>query len=409
MIISVMTINKEIIKAYALKNAVEHDGKAIIGSVINALFNYGLTKDKIKGIISEVNSVLKEVNLMNLEEQKKYLSERENLIGHRKTREGLPELPGAKKGKVITRMSPSPSGGLTSGNLLTIAPNFLYVQKYGGIFYIRIEDTNPEKIYKPAYKMIKEESKWFCKNKVKFVIQSKRMNLYYKYIKKLIDKNSAYVCTCDSDKFKELILAESPCPCRELGEKEQLKRWKKMLDKNKKTNYKEGEVVLRFKSDLNNPNPAFRDFPLARINETPHPLQKKKYRVWPLMNLAVPIDDIEMKMTHMIRGKDHKDNEPKQRMIFRILGKEYPWTAYIGRIHFKDLEMSKSAIRKDIEQGKYKGWDDPRLPTAASLKNKYKPEAFWKFTEQRGISEADKIISQKDFFEVLDNFQKEVK
>lgn len=182
-----------------------------------------------------------------------------------------------------------------------------------------------------------------------------------------------------------------------------------MLDKNKKTNYKEGEVVLRFKSDLNNPNPAFRDFPLARINETPHPLQKKKYRVWPLMNLAVPIDDIEMKMTHMIRGKDHKDNEPKQRMIFRILGKEYPWTAYIGRIHFKDLEMSKSAIRKDIEQGKYKGWDDPRLPTAASLKNKYKPEAFWKFTEQRGISEADKIISQKDFFEVLDNFQKEVK
>ena len=182
-----------------------------------------------------------------------------------------------------------------------------------------------------------------------------------------------------------------------------------MLNKTK-NGFKEGDAVLRFKSNMKNKNPAFRDFPLARINETSHPLQKKKYRVWPLMNLAVPVDDIEMKMTHMIRGKDHKDNEPKQRMIFKILGKKYPWTAYIGRLHFKDLEMSKSAIRKDIEHGKYKGWDDPRLPTAISLKKQgYKPEAFWKFVEQRGISEADKIISKEDFFQVLDNFNRQVK
>ncbi len=399
-------INKEIIKAYALKNAVEHEGKAIVGSVINSLFNCGLKKENVKQIIPEVNLVLKEVNSMSLDEQRKHLSERENLIGHRPEREGLPKLPGAKKGKVITRMSPSPSGGLTLGNLLTIAPNFLYFQKYGGIFYIRIEDTNPEKIYKPAYKMIKEESKWFCKNKVRFVIQSERMNLYYKYVKKLIDKNSAYVCDCDNDRFKELLLAKKPCPCRELNKKEQLKRWKKILNKNKKTNYKEGQAVVMFKSGLNNPNPAFRDFPLARINETSHPLQKKKYRVWPLMNLAVPVDDIEMKITHMIRGKDHKDNEPKQRMIFKVLRKKYPWTAYIGRLHFKDLEMSKSVIRKAIEERKYKGWDDPRLPTAASLKKRYKPEAFWKFVEQRGISEADKIISKEDFFQALENSQK---
>ncbi|MDD5191998.1 MAG: glutamate--tRNA ligase family protein [Candidatus Nanoarchaeia archaeon] len=402
-------INKEIIRAYALKNAVEHEGKAIVGSVINALFNYGLKKENVKGIIPEINEILKEVNSMSPEEQKKHLSERENLIGHRPEREGLPELPSAKKGKVIMRMSPSPSGGLTLGNLLTIAPNFLYVQKYGGIFYIRIEDTNPDKVYKPAYKLIKEECKWFCKDKVKFVIQSERMNLYYKYVKKLIDKNSAYVCECDSEKFRELLIAKKACPCRGLEKKEHLQRWKKMLDKNGKTNYKEGQAVVRFKSDLNNPNPAFRDFPLARINETTHPMQKKKYRVWPLMNLAVPVDDIEMKMTHMIRGKDHKDNEPKQRMIFKVLGKEYPWTAYIGRIHFKDLEMSKSAIRKGIDEGKYNDWDDKRLPTAASLKRRgYKPEAFWKFAEQRGLSEVDKIISKEDFFVVLDNFQKEV-
>jgi len=347
---------------------------------------------------------------MNLEDQKKHLSERENLIGHRPEREGLPELTGAKKGKVITRFSPSPSGPLTLGHILTIGPNFLYVKKYGGTFYVRIEDTNPENIYPKAYKMIEEEAKWLCNKKVKIIIQSKRMKIYYKYAQDLIKKNKAYVCDCNPDNFKEMLLAKKPCSCRELDNKEQLKRWEKMLDKNNKTNYKQGEAVVRFKSDLNDPNPAMRDFPLARINETSHPLQKKKYRVWPLMNLAVAVDDMEMKITHMIRGKDHKDNAKRQGMIFRVFNKKYPWNAYIGRIHFKDLTLSTSQFRRDIDAGKYTGWDDSKLPTVASFKKKgYSPQAFWEYVEQRGISEADKVISQKDFFEVIDNFNENIK
>ncbi len=395
-------IKKEKILAYSLKNAIEHEGKARVNAVLNSLFHEGLKKKEVKKIIKDIQKTVGKVNLMKKWEQEQEFRKSEKTVSRRKEREGLPELPNAKKG-VVTRMSPAPSGGLTLGNLLTIAPNFLYVQKYGGIFYIRIEDTNPEKIYKPAYKMIKEESKWFCKNKVKFVIQSERNNLYYKYIEELIDKNSAYVCICNPEKFKEMLLKSQPCPCRKLSKKQQLERWKKMLK-----DYKEGEAVVRFKSNLKDKNPAMRDFPLARINETEHPLQKNKYRVWPLMNLAVTVDDIEMKMTHIIRGKDHKDNAKRQKMIYKALGKEkqYPWTAFIGRLHFTDLEMSKSKIRKAIEEGKFKGWDDERLPTASSLKKKYKPEAFWKFVEQRGISEVDKIISKKDFFEILRQFNK---
>ncbi len=62
-----------------------------------------------------------------------------------------------------------------------------------------------------------------------------------------------------------------------------------------------------------------RDFPLARINLTEHARQKKKYRVWPLMNLAVAVDDIEMKMTHIIRAKEHRDNAERQKMILKFL------------------------------------------------------------------------------------------
>ena len=401
-------IKKQVIKAYALKNASEHQGKAIAGTIINSLFNEGLTKDKIKEIIPLVQEVLSEVNNMSPEVQKKEFEKLEDLIGHRETREGLPELPDVGKKGVIARMSPSPSGPLHLGHILTIGPNFLYVKKYGGIFYIRIEDTNPENIYKPAYKMIEKESKWLCDNKVKVIIQSERMDLYYKYAEKLLSKGNAYVCECNPEKFKQLLLAKKPCPCRGLEKREQIGKWKKMLDKSEKA-YKQGEAVLRFKSDLQDKNPAMRDFPLVRINKEKHPLQGNKYKVWPLMNLAVTVDDIELGMTHIIRGKDHKDNAKRQRMMYKALGKEkqYPWTGFIGKIHFTDLELSCSKMKQGIEKGKYSGWDDKRLPTAASLKKQgYKPETFWAFVEQRGISEADKIISKKDFFEVLDNFNK---
>ncbi len=399
-------INQKTIKAYALKNAIEHNGKAVVGNILNSLFKEGLKKTGIKKIIPEINQVLKQINTLSIDEQKKQFNDLQKLIKHRKTRQGLPELPNTKKAKVITRFAPSASGPLTLGHILTIGLNLLYVKKYGGKFYVRIEDTNPDNIYKPAYKMIQKESKWLTSNKAIIVIQSKRMILYYKYAEKLINKNSAYICTCSPEKFKELSLKKKPCPCRNLNKKENLQRWKKMLDKK---GYGQGQAVLRFKSNLQDKNPAMRDFPLARINITKHPLQGNKYKVWPLMNLSVTVDDIEMKITHIIRGKDHRDNAKRQKLIYKALGKEkqYPWISFIGRLHFKDLEMSTTKMRQAIEQGKYAGWDDPRLPTATSLKKRgYKPEGFWKFVEQKGISEVDKVISQKDFFEVLDMFNK---
>jgi len=397
------------IKAYSLKNAIEHSGKAVAGSIIAGLFNEGLKKDKIKDIMKDINLVLNEVNSLDIEEQKKEFVKFENLIGHRVEREGLPEIP--VKGKIVSRVSPSPSGPLHVGHILTILPNFLYVKERGGVFYIRIEDTNPENIYKPAYKMIEKEAKWLCENNVKFIIQSERNEIYYKYVEMLIKKKSAYVCECDSEKFRELLLEKKACGCRNLSVKEQLERWKNMqgLSKDKNKDYSQGEAVLRFKSDLKHKNPAMRDFPLARINTASHPLQKSKYRVWPLMNLAVTVDDIEMKINLVIRGKDHKDNAERQKMIYKVLGKEkqYPYVAFIGRLHFKDLELSSSKIREGVESGKYSGWDDERLPTVASLKKQgYKPETFYKYAEHRGVSEVDKVISKKDFFENLDNFNK---
>jgi len=391
-------------KAYALKNALLHNGKANPGNVISSLFNEGLKKEKVKEYIKDINKIVSKINSLSIEEQKKEHDKIKNIISERKTREGLEELPNVSKKGVIMRFAPSPSGPLHVGHIISNMISSLYVKKYGGKFYVRIEDTNPEKISLDSYKSIKRDCDWIFGNVEEYIIQSERMKIYYEYAKKLIDLEKAYVCTCSPEKFKDFSKLKKDCPCRKNDKKENKNRWERMLDKK---GYSPGKVVLRFKSSMKDPNPAMRDFPLARVNEVSHPKQKKKYRVWPLMNLAVPVDDIEYGMTHIIRGKDHRDNAKRQKIFYEALGKKFPWTAFMGRIKFTDLDISKRKIMDAIKEGKFKGEDDERLPTISSLKKRgYKPEAFAKFAEQRGLTEVDKVMDSKDFFKIIDILNK---
>ena len=398
-------IKREIIMAYALKNALEHGGVAIAGAVVNSLFNEGLKKNKIKDIMPLVQDVLNEVNRWDNDVKEKEFEKLKDLIGHRVEREGLKELDDVGKKGVVMRFAPSASGPMHIGHAISASLSYLYFKNYGGKFYVRIEDTNPEHSFKESYKLLKDDAKWLFNGDAEIVIQSERMKLYYKYAEKLIKKGVAYVCSCDSEEFREKFVKKSmDCPCRDLSVKENMGRWERMLDKK---GFSAGEVVLRFKSGMQLNNPAMRDFPLARINENKHPLQGNKYRVWPLMNLSVSVDDIEMKMTHIIRGKDHRDNAEKQKMIFEVLGKKYPKVYFLGIIHFNDLELSTSKMREDIKAGKYSGWDDKKLPTLISLKKQgYKPQAFWKFAEQIGLNEIDKKMSKKEFFDLLFGFNR---
>ncbi|MBM3234483.1 glutamate--tRNA ligase [Candidatus Pacearchaeota archaeon] len=392
------------IRAYTLKNAIAHEGKAQESSVISSLFHEGLKKEQVKDIIKDVKKIVSEINKLKLEEQQKQFLKLEKETSERKEREGLPELPNSEKG-VIMRFRPAPSGPLHVGHIISNLISSMYVKKYGGKFYVIIDDTNPEETLKEAYKNIKDDCDWIFGNVCKYLNSSDRLDLYYKYALKLIENNSVYICTCQQEKFKKLIDNKKACPCRKNSIEENLKRWKKMLDKK---GYKAGQAVLRFKSSIDNPNPALRDFPLARINTEKHPLQGNKYRVWPLMNFSVSVDDIELKMTHVIRGKDHRDNAERQKMIYKALGKEkiYPWTFFMGRMKFSDLILSKRKIKSAIEAGEFSGFDDPRLPTIASLRKVYTKEAFEKLIEQRGLSEVDKVMSKDDFFKLLDNFMK---
>lgn len=398
---------EKIAKAYALKNAIHYNGKSNQGAVISGLFAAGLKKEEVKEYSKKINEVVASVNKLSLEQQKKEYEKLEDFVSEREVREGLEELPDVPKSGVVMRFRPAPSGPMHVGHIIACMISSLYVKKYGGKFYIIIDDTDPETTLSEAYKNIKRDCDWAFGNVTEYINSSDRMKIYYDYVEKMINKNAAYVCTCSSEKFKGFSELKENCPCRNNDLKENLYRWKKMLDKKK--GYKPGESVIRFKSTLGmqDPNPAMRDFPLARINEKEHPKQKNKYRVWPLMNLVVAVDDIEFGMTHIIRGKDHMDNAKRQKMIFDFFKKKFPWVYFMGRIKFKDLILSKRKLNSMIDSGEFSGDDDEKLPTIASLRKRgYKPEAFAKFAEQRGLTEVDKLIESKEFFEIIDSFNK---
>lgn len=402
-------MDKEI-RAYALRNALEF-GKAEAGKVLPKLFNHGLEKKDIGKTMPQIQKTVEEVNKLTKEQIEKELENLKELIHERdpgRDTTEMPELEDVPKTGVIMRFSPSSSASAFHiGHILTGMPSCLYVKRYGGKLYLRIEDTNPEKTVKECYTSYPKEAAWIFGNITEYYAQSDRMEKYYSFAEELIKKGIAFVCTCkkEDDEDSEEHKPRPVCGCRENEIDDNQKKWKKMLDKK---GFKEGEAVLRFKSkDLTLTNPALIDFPLARINLTKHPRQGDKYRVWPLMNLCVTFDDMEQKCTHIIRAKEHMDNAKRQEMIFNALNIKKPHSYFLGRYKFTDMEISKTKITERIKKGEFSGWDDIRLPMARNFKRRgYQPEAFALMVAQRGLSSVDKVISREDLFRVLDDFNR---
>lgn len=392
-----------LIRKWALANAVRYEGKANFGSVLGKLLaEKPELKDQLRTLTREIKLAIDAVNALGLDAQRAELQKTapELLeVKHEKQEHVLKELPKAEQGRVVMRMAPSPSGPLHIGHALVTCLNFAYCQKYNGTLLLRIEDTNPENIDPGAYTMIPEDVQWITKGGVKkTIVQSERLHTYYDYMEKLIAMGKAYVCTCNPDVFRELLQRRKACPCRALDVREQHLRWDKMF-----SGYEPGQAVVRIKTNLDDPNPAMRDWPAMRINHHVHPRTGTKEKVWPLMNFSVAIDDHETGVTHTIRGKDHKDNEKRQKHIFDAFGWPMPVHLYVGRINFEGFELSTSQTRQKIERGEYTGWDDIRIPFLAALRRRgYQPDAFIQWAIDMGVNENDKTVPLDEFFKIID-------
>ena len=397
---------KKLVLEYALQNAVNYNGKANAGAVIGKLLGKDSSLRNQKDFFKLVNEVINNVNKSTLEEQKEQLKTLSPKLLEKKKQEKkeLPDIPNAEKGKVIMRFAPNPNGAMSLGHSRTALLNWFFVQKYKGKLILRFDDTDPRRKIplKEAYKWFKEDLKWLGIKYYKILKQSDRFKIYYKYAEELIKKHGAYICTCNTEDWRSLTINKKPCPCRSLPVEAQLKRWKLMF-----TEYKEASAVYRVKTNLEEPNPALRDWPAFRIieHDKKHPVNKiNKLRVFPLLNFASAIDDHELKITHILRGVDLQICDSRQKYLYNYFNWHYPATLYNGKLLVSGIK-STSEAKKLIDQGKLDGWDDPRLASLKTLRKRgFQPSAIINFMKELGLHKNDVNVS----FDNLVSYNKKI-
>jgi glutamyl-tRNA synthetase len=388
---------EELILKHVLMNALEHEGKADASAVIGKIIaERPELKTKIKEIIPEVKKTVIEINSWPLKKQESQVKKLGIKIGEKKAEEkiGLPEIPNAQTGKVIMRVAPFPSGPLHIGNARMVLLNDEYVKKYKGKMLVVIDDTigSEEKFILPeAYDLIVDGLKWLGVKWDQLLYKSDRMKFFYSTTEELIGKNLAYVCECDIETLRKNRVEGIECEHRSQSVEENLKKWKCMLE----GKYREGEAVVRLKTDMKNPNPAFRDRVLMKISERAHPRVGKKYKVWPTLELSWAVDDQLLGITHILRGKQLVIEDMMEEFIWEKLGWPKKQFVHYGMLGLKEAEgkLSKSESRKLVQKGVFSGWDDPRTWSMQSLKKRgIQPEAIRRLVVGMGLSLADVTV-----------------
>jgi len=265
--------------------------------------------------------------------------------------------------EVRVRIAPSPSGNLHIGTARTALFNYLFALKTGGKYILRIEDTDLDRSSEAYKQNIFDSLKALGLNwdegpdvggQYGPYKQSERFDIYPEFARKLIDSGYAYECFCtneDLDKEHE-IARQNKVPykysrkCLNLSreEKDALKAKGIVPSIRFKVPYKELVFNDMVKGELKFDTSLIGDFAIMKSNGTP------------TYNFAVVVDDMLMKISHVIRGEDHISNTPKQILIYEALGAPVPKFGHLGMILAPDRsKLSKrhgaTAVSDFIKEG----------------------------------------------------------
>ena len=285
---------------------------------------------------------------------------------------------------VVTRFAPSPTGYLHIGGLRTALFNWLWARRNGGEFLLRIEDTDLSRNSQDALKAILEAFEWVGLDYDKEVeYQSKRFDIYKKYINQLLDEGKAYKCYMSKEELDELRASQMA-----RGERPRYdRRYRDFTGTppegvNPVIRIKaplEGEIVFEdgVKGEIRISAEEVDDFIIARSDGTP------------TYNFVVAIDDALMGLTDVIRGDDHLYNTPKQIVVYNALGFKLPKFYHVPMIHNeKGKKLSKRDGAMDVMEYKRLG---------------FLPEALLNFLVRLGWSYGDQeIFSIKEMIELFD-------
>jgi glutamyl-tRNA synthetase len=231
--------------------------------------------------------------------------------------------------KIATRFAPSPTGALHIGGVRTALFNWLYSKNQKGTFHLRIEDTDKERSKDEHKIQIIKSLKWIgIEHDGEEYIQSTKINDHVKIVDELLKNGNAYKCYCSTEEIEEQKkrARQKKLPYiynrkwRDLSQTEAPKDIKPVIRFKSKIN---GSTILKdlVQGDVEIENNTIEDFIILRNDGTP------------TYNLSATVDDHQMKMTHIIRGDDHKINTFKQMQIYMAMKWDLPKFAHIPLIH----------------------------------------------------------------------------
>jgi glutaminyl-tRNA synthetase len=302
---------------------------------------------------------------------------------------------GKNQGKVITRFPPEPNGYLHIGHAKAICLDFGMAQKHGGKCNLRFDDTNPVKEEVEYIDSIKEDIHWlgFDWEDREYYASDYFGNLY-NFAIELIQKGLAYV----DDQPADIISTQKGTPSQPGTESPFRDR---MADKNielfgrmNNGEFEEGSHVLRAKIDMTSPNMHMRDPIIYRIIKSAHHRTGTKWNVYPMYDFAHGQSDYFEGVTHSLCTLEFEVHRPLYDwFIDQLKIDDYrPRQIEFNRLNLTYTMMSKRKLLELVQEGRVRGWDDPRMTTLCGLRRRgYTPESIKRFVDLIGYTKVEAI------------------
>ncbi|MFT4059417.1 MAG: glutamine--tRNA ligase/YqeY domain fusion protein [Legionella sp.] len=304
------------------------------------------------------------------------------------------ELASGKHKSVVTRFPPEPNGYLHVGHAKSICLNFGLAEEFGGICYLRFDDTNPIKEEDEYVKAIIDDVRWLGFEWCAMTHSSDYYHELYEFAMLLIQKDLAYVDSLSMDEIRAYRGTlqepgrESPYRNRSIDESVDLFR------RMKSGEFPDGAHVLRAKIDMKSGNVNMRDPVLYRIRHASHQRTGNEWCIYPMYDYAHPISDALEKITHSLCTLEFQDHRPLYDwFVDNLPVPAKPIQTEFARLNLSHTITSKRKLRELVEKQVVSGWDDPRMPTLRGMRSRgYPPAAIRQFCEVIGISRSDSVI-----------------
>ncbi len=305
------------------------------------------------------------------------------------------ELRETPEKKIHTRFPPEPNGYLHIGSAKAIMINVETAKKYGGLFNLRYDDTNPAKEDNEYVESIYNDLCWLGATPTGGIFYgSDYFDKCYEYAIKLIKDGKAFVCDLSAEEMREyrgtLTEPGKESPYRNRSIEENLDLFERM----KNGEFPDGAKTLRAKIDMASPNMNMRDPAIYRIVHTSHHRQGDKWCIYPLYDYAHPIQDALEGITFSLCSLEFENHRPLYNWVVDNIGFDpKPRQIEFARLNVTNTVMSKRYLRYLVENNMVDGWDDPRLPTICALRRRgYTPTSIFNFVRSAGISKANSLV-----------------